>query len=90
MFVNFTDLNKAYPKDSYPLPNIDKLVESASRYKYLSFMDHYSGYNQIWMLAEDEEKIVFMTNGPSYYYQIMPFGLKNAGAMYQRLMDKIF
>ena len=72
MCVDFTDLNKACLKDSYPLPNIDKLVEVASGYQYLSFMDAYSGYNKIRMHPEDEEKIVFMTDGPSYCYQVMP------------------
>lgn len=56
----------------------------------LSFLDAYVRYNQIHMFKQDEEKIAFMTDTSNYYYSIMPFGLKNVGAMYQRLMDKIF
>jgi len=89
MCVDFTDLNKACPKDSYPLPNIDALVDSASGCKMLSFLDAFSGYNQIKMHPRDERKTAFMTETSSYCYKVMPFGLKNAGATYQRLMDKV-
>ncbi|XP_072054232.1 uncharacterized protein [Arachis hypogaea] len=75
MCVDFTDLNKACPKDSYPLPNIDRLVDDTSGYKVLSFMDAYSGYNQIQMHPNDEDKTAFITD---------------QGATYQRLMDKVF
>lgn len=77
------------PKDSYPLPSIDRPVDGASQYQVLSFMDAYLGYNQIRMNPSDAPKTTFMTNGANYYYEIMPFGLRNAGATYQRLMDKI-
>ena len=89
MCVDFTDLNKACPKDSYPLPSIDALVDRASGSKVLSFLDAFSGYNQIKMHPRDESKIAFMTETNSYCYKVMPFGLKNAGATYQRLMDKV-
>ena len=90
MCVDFTDLNKACPKDSYPLPTIDALVDSASECKLLSFLDAFSGYNQIKMHPRDEEKTAFMTERSCYCYKVMPFGLKNAaGATYQRLMDKV-
>jgi len=89
MCVDFTDFNKACPKDSYPLPSIDALVDSASGCKVLSFLDAFSGYNQIKMHPRDESKTAFMTETCSYYYKVMPFGLKNAGATYQRLMDKV-
>ncbi|MCI36081.1 hypothetical protein A2U01_0057303, partial [Trifolium medium] len=85
-----TDLNKACPKDSYPLPNIDKLVDNLAGYKLLSFMDAYSGYNQIPMYEGDKDKTAFMTEGANYKYNVMPFGLKNAGATYQRMMNKVF
>ncbi|XP_057436319.1 uncharacterized protein LOC130728766 [Lotus japonicus] len=88
MCTDYTDLNKHCPKDSYPLPNIDKLVDRASGFGMLSFA--YSGYHQIRMYQPDEEKTAFMTNQANYCYQTMPFGLKNAGATYQRLMDKVF
>ena len=89
MCVDFTDLNKAYPKDSYPLPSIDVLVDSASDCKMLSFLDAFSGYNQIKMHPRDECKMTFMTELSCYCYTMMPFGLKNAGATYQRLMDRV-
>ncbi|RDX98137.1 hypothetical protein CR513_18988, partial [Mucuna pruriens] len=90
MCTDYTDLNKVCPKDPYPLPNIDKLVDSVSGYEFLSFMDAYSGYNQIKIHPEDEEKTTFITDGGAFFYKVMPFGLKNAEATYQRLMDKIF
>ncbi|GMH27988.1 hypothetical protein Nepgr_029831 [Nepenthes gracilis] len=90
MCVNFTDVNKAYPKDSLPLPRIDQLVDSTSGYELLSFMGANSGYNQIRMDPEDEEHTSFMTDQGTYCYKMMPFGLKNAGATYQRLVNKIF
>jgi hypothetical protein len=90
MCVDFTDLNKACPKDPYPLPNIDRLIDGASGYKMLSFMDAYSGYNQIKMNPTDAPHTAFMTNTCNYFYNVMPFGLKNAGATYQRLMDRVF
>jgi len=76
MCVDFTDLNKACPKDSYPLPSIDALVDSASRCKMLSFLDAFSGYNQIKMHPRDESKTKFMTETCCYCYKVMPFGLK--------------
>ena len=90
MCVDFTDLNKACPKDSYPLPRIDQLVDSTTRHKLLSFMDAFSGYNQIQMTEEDQEKTAFITSKGLFCYKAMPFGLKNAGATYQRLVNKIF
>jgi len=90
MCTNYTSLNKVYPKDSYPLPNIDKLVDNAAGYKYLSFMDAYSGYNQISMYPNDEEKMTFITEQKVYCYRMMPFGLKNAKATYQKMMNTVF
>ena len=89
MCVDFTDLNKACPKVSYPLPSIDALVDNASGCGMLSFLDTFSGYNQITMHPRDEGKTTFMTETCSYCYKVMLFGLKNAGAPYQRLMDKV-
>uniref|UniRef100_A0A2N9J111 RNA-directed DNA polymerase n=1 Tax=Fagus sylvatica TaxID=28930 RepID=A0A2N9J111_FAGSY len=90
MCVDFTDLNKACPKDSYPLPRIDQLVDSTAGHKLLSFMDAFSGYNQIQMAEEDQEKTAFITSRGLFCYKVMPFGLKNAGATYQRLVNKMF
>jgi len=90
MCVDYTDLNKACPRNAYPLPNIDRLVDGAVGNKVLSFLDAYSGYNQIPMAASDMNKTAFITDNANYFYRVMPFGLKNAGATYQRLMDKVF
>ena len=88
--VDFTDLNKACPKDSYPLPRIDTLVDSTARHQLLSFIDAFSGYNQIKMEEADQEKTSFVTSQGLFYYKVMPFGLKNTRATYQRLMNKMF
>ena len=72
------------------MPNINRLVDSASGFQVLSFLDAYLGYNQNRMHAPDEEKIAFITEDANFCYRIMPFGLKNASATYQRLMDRIF
>jgi hypothetical protein len=88
--VDFIDLNKARLKDSFPLLRIDVLVDSTVGYGLLSFMDAFSGYNQIYMHPEDREKMALITDRGMYYYKVMPFGLKNAGATYQRLVNKMF
>ena len=90
MCVDFTNLNKACPKDSYPLPRIDQLVDSTAGYKLLSFMDAFFGYNQIKMDKADQEKTSFVTSQGLFCYKAMPFGLKNAGATYQRLVNHMF
>ena len=90
MCVDFTDLNKACPKDSYPLPLIDQLVDSTAGHQLLSFMDAFSGYNQIKMDEADQEKTSFITSQGLFCYKVMPFGLKNAGATYQRLVNHMF
>nr|GEU95398.1 reverse transcriptase domain-containing protein [Tanacetum cinerariifolium] len=90
MCVDFTDLNKASPQDCYPLPEIDWKVESLCGYPFKCFLDAYKGYHQIQMAEADEEKTTFHTGHEVYCYTKMPFGLKNAGATYQRLMDKAF
>ena len=82
MCVDFTDLNKACPKDSFPLPRIDQLVDSIASHKLLIFMDAFSRYNQIKMAKEDKEKTAFITSQGLYCYKVIPFGLKNAGATY--------
>jgi len=90
MCTDFTDLNKACPKDAYPLPSIDRLVDGASGHNLLSFLDAYSGYNQIPMYGPDRSKTAFITDRANFCYEVMPFSLKNAGATYQRLMDRLF
>nr|GEX27450.1 reverse transcriptase domain-containing protein [Tanacetum cinerariifolium] len=90
MCVDFTDLNKACPQDCYPLPEIDWKMESLCGYPFKCFLDAYKGYHQIQLAEADEEKTAFHTGQGVYCYTKMPFGLKNAGATYQRLMDKAF
>ncbi|KAL0453792.1 UNVERIFIED_CONTAM: Retrovirus-related Pol polyprotein from transposon gypsy [Sesamum latifolium] len=89
MCTDFTDLNKACPKDPYPLPRIDLLVDSTAGYELFSMMDAYQGYHQIFMAEEDHIKTSFITDRGIYFYNVMPFGLKNAGATYQRLVNKM-
>ena len=88
--VDYIDLNKASLKDDFPLPHIDILVDNAARNATYSFMDGFSGYNQIRMAVEDKEKITFVTLWGTFFYKVMPFGLKNAGATYQRAMVILF
>ena len=88
--MDFTDLNKACPKNSFPLPCINALVESTSRYELLNFMDAFSSYNQILIHPEDREKTAFITDQGLYCYKVMPFGLKNVWATYQQLVNKMF
>ncbi|XP_027158648.1 uncharacterized protein LOC113760293 [Coffea eugenioides] len=90
MCVDFTDLNKVCPKDCYPLPKVDTLVDSAMGYEVLCFLDAFKGYHQIGMSQEDQEKTAFYTDRDTYCYTTMPFGLKNAGATYQRLVNQAF
>jgi len=90
MCVDFTDLNKACPKDSFPLPWMDILVDSTSGQELLSFMDAFSGYNQIHMNEIDLDKTSVITDRGLYCYKMMPFRVKNAGATYQRLVNKMF
>src|SRR5262249_47336376 len=90
MCVDFTDLNKATPKDCYPLPRIDQLVDATSGHELLSFLDAYSGYHQIRMHPNDRRHTAFITDTGLYCYNRMPFGLKNAGATYQRLVNQMF
>ena len=88
--VDFMDLNKACPKDCYPLPRIDLLVDPTAGHSLLLFTDAYSRYNQIRMHPADEEKTSFITNQGTYCYRVIPFGLKNVGATYQRLVNHMF
>ena len=90
MCVDFTDLNKARPKDSYPLPRVDVLVDSTAQHQLLSFMDVFLGYNHIKMDEADQEKTSFVTSQGLFCYKVMPLGLRNASVTYQRLMNKMF
>jgi hypothetical protein len=88
--VDFRNLNKACPKDEFLLPNMDLLIDSTAGHAMFSFMDSFSGYNQIFMFPKDVEKTAFRTPIGNFYYTVMPFGLKNAGATYQRTMTAMF
>ena len=85
--IDFTNLNKACPKDSFPLPRIDQLVDATVGHELLNFIDVYSGYNQIPMYKLDEEHTSFIADFGLYCYRAMPFDLKNARATYQRLVN---
>ena len=88
--IDFTNLNKAYLKESYPLPKIDQLVNTTAKYERISFLNAYSGYNQIKMNEGDTIHTTFITEKGLYCYKVMPFGLKNVVAMYQRLISRMF
>jgi hypothetical protein len=85
--VDYTSLSKHCPKDPFPLPRIDQIIDSTAGCARLCFLDAYSGYNQIKLKKEDEEKTAFITPYSVFCYQVMPFGLKNAGVTYQRMMQ---
>ena len=89
MCIDFTNLNKACPKDSYPLSQVDVLVDSTAQ-QLLSFMEAFFSYNQIRMDEANQEKTLFVTSQGFFCYKVMPFGLKNVSTTYQRLMNKMF
>ena len=88
--MDYTDLNDARPKDSFPLPCIDQIVDASAGHGMLSFLDAFSGYHQIPIHTLNTEKTSFILPHGLYCYNVMPFGLKNVGATYQRLVTKMF
>jgi hypothetical protein len=90
--VDFRDLNRATPKDEYPMPIAETLINTVVGNKILSFMDGNAGYNQIFMALEDIHKTTFRVPGAVglFEYVVMIFGLKNAGATYQHAMNYIY
>ncbi|KAI9191877.1 hypothetical protein LWI28_014890 [Acer negundo] len=90
MCVFYTDLNRACPKDGFPLPKIDQFIDSTAGNKLLSFIDAFLGYNQIMMHPSDQDKTSFITGQGLYCCKVMQFGLKNASATYQRMVNKLF
>ena len=90
MCVGFRDLNNACPKDDFPLPITEVMVDATTSHEALSFIDGSSSYNQIQMNPKDEELTAFCTPKGIDCYKVIPFGLKNADATYQRAMQKIF
>jgi len=90
MCVDYTGLNKVCPKDPFPLPHIDQVVDSTSGCETLCFLDAYSGYHQIVMKESNQLAKSFITSFGLFCYVTIPFGLKNVGATYQRCMLKCF
>ena len=88
--VNFTDLNKACPKDPFPIARIDQSVDATVGYPRMSFLNAFQGYHQIPLALADQEKTAFVTPTGNYHYKVMPFGLKNTGSTYQRMMTRMF
>ena len=88
--VDYMDLNEACSKDGFPLPRIDQMVDASAKHGMLSFLEGFFSYHQIPMHSPDVEKMTFITPHGLYCYNVMPFGLKNVGATYQRLVTKIF
>ena len=89
-FVDFRNLNRAWLKDKFSLPNMDPLIDSIARNAMFSFMDRFSEYNQIRMAPKAAEKNTFKTPIGNFYYIMMPFGLKNAGVTYEHTIMAIF
>ena len=88
--MDFCNLNKVCPKGDFRLPNVDTLINATVKHQMFSFMNGFSGYNQIKIEEDDAIKMAFRTPLGNFYYTVMPFGLKNAGATYQRAMMAIF
>ena len=88
--IDFTDLNKACPKDPFSMPRINQLVDATIGHSRMSFLDAFQGYHQIPLALDDQERTAFVTPIGNYHYKVMPFGLKNVGATYQRMMAKMF
>jgi hypothetical protein len=88
MCIDYTDLNRHYPKDPFPLWRIDQVVDSTAGSTLLCFLDCYSGYHQIALKVSDQDKTMIITSHDIYCYTTMTFGLKNAGATYQKAIQK--
>ena len=88
--MDFTNLNQTCPKDPFPLPKIDQLVDAIAGHNRMSFLDAFQGNHQIALSPEDREKTAFIAPLGIYCYKVMPFGLKNAGATYQRMVTRMF
>ena len=88
--VDFTNLKKAYPKDPFPIPRIDQLVDAMVGHPQMRFLDAFQGYHQIPLVLSDQEKISFLTPTRNYHYRVTPFGLKNVGSTYQRMVTWMF
>ena len=88
--VDFTDLNKACPKDPFSIPRIDQLVDATVGHPWMSFLDAFQGYHQIPLALADQKKAAFITPTRNYHYKVIPFGLKDVGFTYQRMITRMF
>ena len=88
--IDFRDLNKSFPKENFPTPHIDQIIENYARSVIFSFMDGFSSYNQIEILPSDQHKTAFIFPWGTFSYNKLPFGLKNARATFQRAMSYAF
>jgi hypothetical protein len=88
--VDYRDINKAFPKDNYPTPFVDQIIDDCAGRKIFSLMDGFSGYNQINILPTDQHKTTFICPWGTFTYRKLPFGLKNVGATFQRAMSYAF
>ena len=88
--MDFTNLNKACPKDPFLIPRIDQFVDATVGHPWKSILDAFQWYYQIPLALVDQEKTAFVMPTGNYHYQVMPFGLKNAGSTYQRMMTRMF
>ena len=88
--MDFTNLNKACSRDYFPLPQIDQLVDATAGHPRMNFLDAFQGYHQIPLALGDQEKTSFVTPTGNYHYKVMPFGLKNVGSTYQRMITRMF
>jgi hypothetical protein len=88
MCINYTDLNKHFPKDPFPLPCIDQVLDSMAGSVLLYFLDYYSGYHQIALHPDNKDKTTFITPHSIYCYKVMTFGLKNAATTYPKAIQK--
>jgi len=90
VYVDFWDLNNACPKDDFPLPVIELMIDATIGHEALPFMDYSAGYNQIQMALNDQDATTFRMRKGTFCYKVMPFGLKNTEATYQRATQAIF
>ena len=90
MCVDFTDLNKAYPKDTFLISRINQLVDATVGHPQMNFLDAFQRYHQIPLALDDQERTTFVTPIGNYHYKVVFFDLKNAGSTYQRMMTRMF
>jgi hypothetical protein len=88
--VDYRDINKSCPKDNFPTPFVDQIVDDCAESEIFSLMDGFSEYNQINIVTEDQHKTAFICPWGTFAYRKLPFGLKNAGATFQRAMSYAF